>query len=181
MSSRVKLLTNNDAASRRDATAIIFDSFFALARSIDRFHQYGGLRTAAGVNLDRALHPVLITIGERGPLRSTALAQALALKNSTISRHAGKLVDLKLVKRTEIDDDRRASLLSVTEDGALTLQAIRSAWEEHIELTLVKIGSHDPQRFAKEFQALATALGQYDLTSGDPESQRRSRPQDGTR
>ena len=51
------------------------------------------------------------------PVRATDLAEHVALDLSTISRHLRALEDAGLLTRSPDPDDRRASLLSVTDEG----------------------------------------------------------------
>jgi DNA-binding MarR family transcriptional regulator len=61
------------------------------------------------------------------PVRATDLADHVALDLSTISRHLRGLEDAGLLTRSPDPDDRRASLLSVTDEGrAFVEEAVRA-------------------------------------------------------
>jgi DNA-binding MarR family transcriptional regulator len=61
------------------------------------------------------------------PVRATDLADATALDLSTISRHLRGLEDAGLLTRSPDPDDRRASLLTVTDEGRVFLaDAVRA-------------------------------------------------------
>jgi DNA-binding MarR family transcriptional regulator len=61
------------------------------------------------------------------PVRATDLADHAALDLSTISRHLRGLEDAGLLTRSPDPDDRRASLLSVTDEGrAFVEDAVRA-------------------------------------------------------
>jgi DNA-binding MarR family transcriptional regulator len=61
------------------------------------------------------------------PVRATDLADHTALDLSTISRHLRGLEDAGLLTRSPDPDDRRASLLSVTDEGrAFVEDAVRA-------------------------------------------------------
>ena len=80
-------------ASRADEAQLL-DAMLALVRGIDRVHSSGTLSDRSGVTLERGLHPVVMTIAKLEPVRTTDLAAALALNNSTVSRHIARLEQL---------------------------------------------------------------------------------------
>jgi DNA-binding MarR family transcriptional regulator len=60
-------------------------------------------------------------------VRATDIADCTALDLSTISRHLRGLEDAGLLTRSPDPDDRRASLLSVTDEGrAFVADAVRA-------------------------------------------------------
>jgi DNA-binding MarR family transcriptional regulator len=60
---------------------------------------------------------LLVALKESGPVRSTALAEAVFSDPSTISRQVAALVDHGLVVRQPDPDDRRATLLAISDAG----------------------------------------------------------------
>ena len=61
------------------------------------------------------------------PVRATDLADHVALDVSTISRHLRGLEDAGLLTRSPDPDDKRASLLSLTDEGRVALDhAVRA-------------------------------------------------------
>ena len=61
------------------------------------------------------------------PVRATEIADCTALDLSTVSRHLRGLEDAGLLVRSPDPDDRRASLLSVTDEGrAFVADAVRA-------------------------------------------------------
>jgi DNA-binding MarR family transcriptional regulator len=81
----------------------------------------------AGVSLDRALFPLLVILGARGPLGVAELADQVGRDHTTISRQLAKLENLKLVERSETDADRRKRTVHLTDDGKRVVQAITLA------------------------------------------------------
>ncbi len=67
--------------------------------------------------LDYSAFPLLKLLAHQGPMRSSALAQALGLDASTVSRHVRQLEDRGLLERTGDPDDGRASRVAVSEQG----------------------------------------------------------------
>ena len=61
------------------------------------------------------------------PVRATDVADSTALDLSTVSRHLRALEDAGLLTRSPDPDDRRASLLSLTDEGRVALDhAVRT-------------------------------------------------------
>ena len=87
----------------------------------------------------RELHPDLqpasywmfTHLAEQGPLRASALVETLDIDKGAVSRHVQHLIDLGLVDRTPDPEDGRATLISVTPEGARRLADVdehRRAW-----------------------------------------------------
>ena len=80
---------------------------------------------AEGTSLARAALHLLVPLREEGPLRASALAEAVHADPSTVSRQTGELVREGLVERLADPDDGRASLLAVTDAGRSVCDAVR--------------------------------------------------------
>ena len=81
----------------------------------------------AGVELDRALFPLLVRLGRRGPLGVAELADQAGRDHTTISRQLAKLESLGLVARTDDPQDRRRRATGLTDAGAAVVEAISGA------------------------------------------------------
>jgi DNA-binding MarR family transcriptional regulator len=158
----------------------LLSALLALVRGLDRVHSSGELVKRSGVQLERGLHPVLMTIAALEPIRTTDLALALALKSSTVSRHAARLEELGLVERTVDPDDGRASLLALSAQGRRTLAVLSEAWDEILGEQLELAGSGEPQALATEIHKLVRALDLLpvpaDPDGPPPSTHKRSRP-----
>ena len=102
--------------------------------------------------------PVVMTIAELQPVRTTELAGALALKSSTVSRHLARLQELGLVQRTGDPADARASLLTLSDSGRRLHTVLIGAWEEILAEQLALAGSGDAGALAGELDQVARAL-----------------------
>ncbi len=77
--------------------------------------------------IDPAMMFVLHHVPARGPLRVSALAEAMGLDTSTASRHVRQLEDGGYLARTGDPDDRRAFQVRLTRRGRAALdQAMRA-------------------------------------------------------
>ncbi len=105
---------------------------------------------ANAVGVDPGTFPVLHHLAAVGPSRQAALAEALGLDASTVSRHVRALVDEGLVESSRDPDDGRATVLSITDPGGdflmdrlrshrETLQAATSDFTEGERAELVRL------------------------------------------
>nr|WP_221634299.1 MarR family transcriptional regulator [Nocardioides luti] len=87
----------------------------------------------------RAVHPdlqpssylMLAFLAEKGPLRSSAMAETFDIDKGAISRQVQHLTELGLVDRTPDPDDGRASLVSASDEAVRRLNAVaadRRTW-----------------------------------------------------
>jgi len=100
--------------------------------------------TAAGMALDRPSYSVLFRLEEGGPARLSDLAQRLGLDLSTTSRQVHHLEVAGLVQRAVVEEDRRAALLSLTDEGKELVGRIRQA--KRAVITEILAGWTDDER-----------------------------------
>jgi DNA-binding MarR family transcriptional regulator len=81
----------------------------------------------AGVDLDRALFPLLVRLSMSGPLSVAALASQAGRDHTTISRQLGKLESLGLIARLGGEGDRRVRAASLSPAGEAVVEAITAA------------------------------------------------------
>src|ERR1700748_1459749 len=84
----------------------------------------------AGVDLDRALFPLLVRVARRGPLRIVELADLVGRDYTTVSRQVAKLESLGLVGRQVNTQDARIKEAVITERGLVTTRALDGAREK---------------------------------------------------
>ncbi len=81
----------------------------------------------AGVNLDRALFPLLMRLGVHGPLAVAQLAELVGRDHTTVSRQLARLESLDLIGRPNDDSDRRRRAAALTHSGRQVVAAISDA------------------------------------------------------
>ena len=145
------------ATSGPNSGQLAFQGLTTLIRAIERLHATGEVRRRSGITLERALHPVIFVIGDRGVARIGDLALDLGLEPSTVSRHVSRLVERGLVDRATDDSDRRASAVKLTRDGVSTRDALADAWRGMLG-DAEQIGECDDREFGAGFIAVATGL-----------------------
>jgi len=115
----------------------------------------------SGIQLDRALFPLLIQIGRFGPLGAVELADRAGRDYTTVSRQVAKLEELGLAQRQKNARDKRVNEAVITAAGKAMTDKIDAArtqiyqqlfadWpaEERAELTRLL------QRFVGDFMAV---------------------------
>ncbi len=111
------------------ATVARDDDLRALGEQMPRFmrliHGIKAQHTAEG-GRDRAALVLLFPLDRLGPIRQSALAEAVHADPSTVSRHVALLVERGLVLRVADESDGRASRLVLTESGRAQLDQLRA-------------------------------------------------------
>ena len=101
-----------------------------LARQLRRqhrtLHALKALLARADGETDGAAAMLLATLGEQGPLRASALAEAVHSDPSTVSRQSAALVTRGLLERQPDPTDGRASRLALTAAGQEFLSALHA-------------------------------------------------------
>lgn len=85
------------------------------------------LLAEAGVQLDRALFPLLVRIGLYGPVGVVDLADMVGRDHSTVSRQLARLADQGLIERGCGKKDQRVRTAVATEAGREMVAAIGAA------------------------------------------------------
>ncbi|MFD0485054.1 MarR family winged helix-turn-helix transcriptional regulator [Kineococcus sp. GCM10028916] len=88
-----------------------------VSRQVRALHSLKARMARGQSEVERAMHVVLFVLADAGPLRVSALAERLGTDPSTTSRQTGELVKRDLLRKLPDPDDRRASLLAVTDAG----------------------------------------------------------------
>lgn len=117
-----------------------------LLRRVQSIH----ISTSSGeMDLDRSAYGILCRLADEGPQRLGALATAFGLDPSTITRQVQSLEKAGLVHRRADLEDRRASILDLTEEGHVVLQHTRAYRRERLEQMLEEWSDQDLGEFAR--------------------------------
>ena len=128
------------------ATEQIEQQMTMLLRRVQRIH----ISTASGdMDLDRSAYGILCRLADEGPQRLGLLASAFGLDPSTITRQVQAMEKAGLVQRQADPDDRRASILDLTDEGKVTLAHTRAYRRERLEEVLADWPGHDRQELAR--------------------------------
>ncbi|WP_425965072.1 MarR family winged helix-turn-helix transcriptional regulator [Rhizobium nepotum] len=84
----------------------------------------------AGLTLERALFPLLVTIERRGPIGVVELAEGVGRDYTTVSRQVARLEALGLVERRSNPTDKRVREAVITPKGKEATDALDVAREK---------------------------------------------------
>jgi len=114
---------------------------------------------AHSVGIDPGTFPVLHHLAAAGPSRQAALAEALGLDASTVSRHVRALSDGGLVVATRDPDDGRATVLAITEPGMTFLMDRLRSHRETLRAATSDFTPSERTDLVRLLHKLAAALG----------------------
>ena len=133
------------------------------------------LSQVPGQRAEYAVLPLLVTLAESGPMRSSDLAEAVFSDRSTVSRQVAHLVELGLVERCPDPADRRACRLVVTEAGAKTLDLHRRSSDDYLARLTGEWSARDLHTLAALVDRLAAEFTR-NLHEGGHDDGRAARP-----
>ena len=141
------------------------DELRALGEQMPRFmrliHGLKAQHTAEG-GRDRAALVLLFPLARLGPLRQSALAEAVHADPSTVSRHVALLVERGLVLRVADESDGRASRLVLTDAGRAQLDQLRAERVAYLRTVTVDWTDDELETFTTLFDrfldGIATTL-----------------------
>ncbi|MCR1783904.1 MarR family transcriptional regulator [Nocardioides carbamazepini] len=115
----------------------------------------------------RAVHPELMPssylmlgyVRDHGPLRASAMCAVFGIDKGAVSRQVQHLIDLGLVDRSPDPEDGRATLLSVSQEGAERLAAVAAERRELLAERLADWPAEELSDFAASLRRYNDALG----------------------
>lgn len=102
--------------------------------------------------------PILVGLGSAGDLSVSALADALALDRTTLTRNLKVLEGRGLIRTGESDDDARVRMVSLTLDGADVLATALDRWEAMQILVEERFGRERLSALYGELEALGNMI-----------------------
>jgi DNA-binding MarR family transcriptional regulator len=124
-----------------DSISIIEMELMTLVRQLDTLGRWGSLY----VQVDRAGYLALRTLERLGPVRTNALAEALHLDASTVTRQVTALVAGGFVARRPDPADGRSSTLALTTEGRRIMRAVERE-RRHMLLEMFDDWAEDDRR-----------------------------------
>ena len=112
----------------------------------------------AGFQYDRSAIAILSMLGDGAEMRHSELAETLGIDRSTISRQVASVVKAGLVKGRPDATDKRATLLSLTEEGQRVRDRNGGAWRSIVEELLEPLTASERSQLAKLMPKLTTRL-----------------------
>jgi DNA-binding MarR family transcriptional regulator len=153
-----------DTARRpaREDVVRVSDTIIGLLRSFSRTR--ARLLAAAAHDVEWSAHILLKCVATEGPMRASALAEAVQSDPSTVSRQVAALVKEGLLERRADPEDGRASLLVVTPKAQAVLADHDEIRIEHFTRMLTGWPEDDLRRFAELLQRFTA---DYDSANHD--------------
>src|SRR5580765_7684378 len=99
-----------------------------LARALERLHR----RSEIYRDLDRASYLIARTMEITGPVSINGLASALGLDATTVTRQVATMEATRLVRRRADRNDRRVTLISLSENGRRKMRAVQLARRDRV-------------------------------------------------
>jgi DNA-binding MarR family transcriptional regulator len=126
-----------------------------LLRRVQRIH----ISTSSGeIDLDRSAYGLMCRLADEGPQRLGALATAFGLDPSTITRQVQALEKSGLAARSVDPEDRRASILDLTEEGRTVLERTRSYRRSRLEQALADWPDEDREQLGRLLEQLNVSI-----------------------
>ncbi len=117
---------------------LLREALLDLTGVLNRPQPDAALIALAGVDLDRALFPLLARVERRGPLGIGELAELCGRDYTTVSRQVTKLEDMGLVVRRVNGHDARVKEAMITDKGRAMTRALDGAREKIITSLLAE-------------------------------------------
>ncbi|MFG3117939.1 MarR family winged helix-turn-helix transcriptional regulator [Streptomyces sp. NPDC048197] len=134
----------------------IAEALGTLLKRGTRAHLYARLTDGLGEAVDETTYPVLSGLARTGPRNAANLAGEIGLDRSVVTRRATRLEEAGLLCREPDPDDRRATLLALTETGHQAVQTTRQRLATLIEASLASWPPKEAQSFARQLHRFVT-------------------------
>jgi len=123
MPSRKKVQNTHISARLRELHAAVLD----IVGAMNRPQRDEALIKEAGIPVDRALFPLLVSVERFGPIGVVELADRVGRDYTTVSRQVAKLESLGLVERQGNASDRRVREAIVSPKGKAMTERVDAA------------------------------------------------------
>ncbi len=139
-----------DSRSELAADESLSDSFWSVARRLRETSQ----QVLAPWEITPAHLRALRILGHHGTMRLSALSDKLGIAPRSTTEVVDALESRDLVRRQPDPDDRRATLVALTEHGAGVLAAIRAARGTESERLFGRLSQADREHLARILRTL---------------------------
>jgi DNA-binding MarR family transcriptional regulator len=133
------------------------EALLDLSGVLNRPQPDAALIALSGVDLDRALFPLLVRVERRGPLAIGELAELCGRDYSTVSRQISKLEKLGLVGRQADAADARITKATITRKGRAMTLALDRAREKLMTALLTDWDKKEVAELARLLRKFADA------------------------
>jgi DNA-binding MarR family transcriptional regulator len=128
------------------------------ASAIRDFLHEDVLREVFPVTLTRTQFYVLKLMAHNGHHRASDVADLLGVSAPAATKNIDKLERLQLVVRAPFSGDRRATLLSISQEGRRVVQAYETAQAERVDSLLAEFRPEEIEQFCSLLERASTCL-----------------------
>jgi DNA-binding MarR family transcriptional regulator len=136
----------------------LHDSLIDIVRVMNNPERDAAMVREAGIDLDRALFPLLVGIERLGPIGVVELANGVGRDYTTVSRQVAKLETLGLVKRQSNATDRRVTEAIATAKGKLVIGSVDAARDRIGKKTFASWSERDLDELVRLMRRFADAI-----------------------
>jgi DNA-binding MarR family transcriptional regulator len=129
-----------------------------IASVMNRPQRDEALIKEAGIPLDRALFPLLVSVERFGPIGVVELADRVGRDYTTVSRQVAKLESLGLVERQEDVADRRVRETVITPKGKAMTDLVDAARDRIGRAIFKTWDAHDIDELVRLMRKFADAV-----------------------
>ncbi|MDI4643722.1 MarR family winged helix-turn-helix transcriptional regulator [Cohnella hashimotonis] len=151
-------ISDNDGAAENEISAVtrfpVSFSIFSLARSHHRVA--GQLLREAGLYPGQEL--VLMQLWQRDSQSQNSLSRSLRLDHSTIAKSVRRLEDAGLVSCSRSAEDKRVTLVSLTQAGREVESRVNEAWSKMEEITIENLNDEEKAQFVALAKKITAVL-----------------------
>lgn len=133
-------------------------SLTTTTRALHSTRLYAEMVRRAGVPIRPSLFTVLTRLSELQPARLSDVADSTGYDPSTVSRQVADLVDLDYVARVRDTSDGRAVVLTVTDAGQATVDAVWAAWHAFLAELTADWNRDERQTFLAQLRRFSSVL-----------------------
>jgi DNA-binding MarR family transcriptional regulator len=108
--------------------------------------------------LSPAAYSMLMALNDSGPRRARDLVELFSIDKGAVSRQVQALLELGLIERNPDPEDRRALILSITDEGSRRLAHISSARRHEVGALLQDWSEDDLRSFVQLLTRYNAAL-----------------------
>ena len=127
--------------------------------------------TAVSDEVTESQYRLLVVLDAGGPRTMSALATALGVRPSSVTRACDRLVDKHLIRRSSDADDRRAVRIELADRGRWIVREVMRRRRDTIDQILRSLGATRQRAIAvalRQFNAAATVVnGMEGVPAGD--------------
>ncbi len=136
-------------------TSQLREALLDLTGVLNRPQPDAALIARAGINLDRALFPLLLRVERRGPLAIGELAELCGRDSTTVSRQITKLEEMGLVARHAHEGDARVTHAVITAKGRAMTRSLDDARQKIVTSLLAEWDKDEVAELARLLRKLA--------------------------